>query len=110
MAPVFARIIDHHIDEHGHEKGQDDHAIAYLVPVDSVVPGRAAVDELVAKDVEPVEHEAQDRNGIARLQGSRKSALRGPEPLRPVMERVDFPVGPVAGTRLCSHRSNGREP
>ena len=61
MAPVVARIIDHHIDEHGHEKGQDGGAVAYLVPVDRAVPGRPAVDALIAKDVEPVEHEAQDR-------------------------------------------------
>ena len=61
MVPVFARIFDRHIDEHGHEKAQDGGAIAYLVPIDLAVPGRAAVDALVAKDVEPVEHEAQDR-------------------------------------------------
>ena len=61
MAPDFARMIGHHIDEHGHEKGQDGGAISYLVPVDLAVPGCVAVDALVAKDVEPVEHEAQDR-------------------------------------------------
>ena len=61
MVPVFARMIDHHIDEHGHGKGQDGGAVAYLIPADLPVPGRAAVDALVAKDVEPVEHEAQDR-------------------------------------------------
>ena len=59
MAPVVARIIDHPIDECGHEKDQDGGAVAYLVPVDLAVPGRAAVDELVAKAVEPVEHDAQ---------------------------------------------------
>ena len=31
MAPVFARMIGHYIDEHGHEKGQDGGAVAYLV-------------------------------------------------------------------------------
>ena len=61
MAPVVARIIDHPIDERRHEKGQDGGAVAYLVPVELAVPGRAAVDALVAKDVEPVEHDAQDR-------------------------------------------------
>ena len=68
------------------------------------------MDELVAKDIEPVEHETQHRDGIARVQGPRESVLRGPESFRPVMERGDFPGGPVVGTRLCSRRSNGREP
>ena len=62
--------------EHGHEKGQDRGAITYLIPVDPAVPGRAAVDESVAKDVESVEHEAQDLDGIPRPQGSCESTLR----------------------------------
>ena len=112
MATVIAiaRIIDRHFAEHGHEKGQEGGAVAYLIPVDLPVPGRATMDELVAKDVEPGEHETQHRDGIARVQGPRELALRGPEPFRPVMERGDFPGGPVVGTRLCSHRSNGRAP
>ena len=73
-APVFVRVVHHDIDEHGHEKGQDRGAITHMIPVDPAVPGRAAVDELVAKDVEPVEHEAQDLDGIPRPQGSRESA------------------------------------
>ena len=83
-APVFARVVHHDIDEHGHEKGQDRGAISHLIPVDPAVPGRAAVDELVAEDVEPVELEAQDLDGIPRPQGSRESALRGPESFLPV--------------------------
>ena len=75
---VLARVVHHDIDEHGHEEGQDGGAITHLIPVDPAVPGRAAVDDLVAKDVEPVEHEAQDLDGIPRPQGSRESTLRGP--------------------------------
>ena len=75
--------------EHGHEKGQDRGAITHLIPVDPAVPGRAAVDELIAKDVEPVEHEAQDLDGIPRPQGSRESTLRGTEPFLPVFVPAD---------------------
>ena len=60
-APASARMVHHDVDEHGHEKGQDGGSIANLVPVDPAVPDRAALDELVTKNVEPVEHEAQDR-------------------------------------------------
>ena len=81
-APVFARVVHHDIDEHGHEKGQDRGAITHLIPVDPAVPGRAAVGKLVAKDVEPVKHEAQDLDDIPRPQGSRESTLRGPEPMK----------------------------
>ena len=91
-APVFARVVHHDIDEHGHEKGQNRGAIAYLVPVDPAVPGRAPVDELVAKDVEPVEHEAEYLDGIPRPQGSRESTLRGPESFLPVFVPVDSVV------------------
>ena len=44
------------------------------------------MDELVAKDVEPVEDEAQDEDGVPHLQGSPEAALRGPEPFFPVFE------------------------
>ena len=91
-APVFARVVHHDIDEYGHENGQDCGAIAHLIPVDPAVPGRAAVDELVAKDVEPVEHEAQDLDGIPRPQGSRESTLRVPEPFPPVFVPADTVV------------------
>ena len=53
---------------------------------------RAAVDELVAKDVEPVEHQAQDLDGIPRPQGSRESTLRGPESFLPVLVPADTVV------------------
>ena len=91
-APVFARMVHHDIDEHGHEKGQDRGAITHLIPVDPAVPGRAAVDELVAKDVEPVEHEAQDLDGIPRPKGSRESTLRGPESFLSVFVPADTVV------------------
>ena len=50
------------------------------------------MDELVAKDVEPVEHEAQNLDGIPRPQGPHESALRGPEPFLPVFEPADAVV------------------
>ena len=91
-APVFARVVHHDIYEHGHDKGQDRGAITHLVPVDLAVPGRAAVDELVAKDLEPVQHEAQDLDGVPRPQGSRESTLRGSESFLPVFLPVDSVV------------------
>ena len=50
------------------------------------------MDELVAKDVEPVEHEAQDLDGIPHPQGSRESTLRGPESFLPVFVPADAVV------------------
>ena len=50
------------------------------------------MDELIAKDVEPVEHEAQDLDGIPRPQGSRESTLRGPESFLPVFVPADSVV------------------
>ena len=50
------------------------------------------MDELVAKDIEPVEHEAQDLDGVPRPQGSRESTLRGPESFLPVFVPVDSVV------------------
>ena len=50
------------------------------------------MNELVAKDVEPVEHEAQDLDGIPRPQGSRESMLRCPEPFIPVFVPTDSVV------------------
>ena len=110
--PAFARIVHHDIDEHGHEKGQICGAITHLIPVDPAVPDRAAVDELVAKDVEPVEHEAQDLDGIPRPQGSRESTLRGPESFLPVLVPADTVVVLPNGLntkRLCRSTRMGTE-
>ena len=61
--PVIVRVVHHDVDEHGHEKGEDRGAVAHLVPVDLAVPGRAAVGDLVAKHVEPLEDEPKDADG-----------------------------------------------
>ena len=98
-------VVHHDIDEHGHEKAQDCRPIAHLIPVDPAVPGRAAVDELVAKDVEPVEDEAQDEDGVPRRQGSPEATLRGPaSPTAragspPAFDRQTFERTKVAGVR-----------
>ena len=87
--PVLVRVVHHDVDEDGHEKGEDRGAVAYLIAVDPAVPGRAAVDDLVAKDVEPVEDEAKDADGVPLLEGSPEAALRRPEPIFPVLESFD---------------------
>jgi hypothetical protein len=55
LAPVFFGRIDHDVDEHGHEHGEQVGAVANLDAVDAAFPGGAAVHELVAQDVEAVE-------------------------------------------------------
>ena len=80
------RVVHHDVDEDGHEEGEDRRAVAHLVPVDLAIPGRAAVDDLVAKDVELVEDEAKNADGVPLLEGSPEAALRGPKPSLPVLE------------------------
>ena len=84
--PVLVRVVHHDVDEHGHEKGKDRGAAAHLVPVHPAVPGRAAMHDLIAKDVEPVKDEAKDADGVPLLEGSPEATLRGPEPFLPVFE------------------------
>ena len=82
-SPVLVRVVHHDVDEDGHEKGEDRGAVTHLVPVDLAVPGRAAVDDLVAKDVEPVEDETKNADGVPLLEGAPEAPLRRPEPFLP---------------------------
>ena len=61
-------------------------AVAHLIPVDPAVAGRVAEDELVAKDVEPVEDEAEDADGVRLLESAPEATLRRLEPFLPVLE------------------------
>ena len=83
--PVLVRVVHHDIDEDGHGEGEDRRAVAHLVPVDMAVPVRAAVDELVTKDVEPVEDEAKDADGVPLLEGPPEATPRRPKPILPVL-------------------------
>ena len=80
--PVFVRVVHHDVDEHGHEEGEDRGAVAHLIAVDPTVPGRAAMDDLVAQDVEPVEDEAKDPDGVPLLEGAPEATLRSVIPKR----------------------------
>ena len=79
-SPVLVRAVHLDVDEDGHEEGEERGAVAHLVPVDPAVPGRAAVDAPVTKDVEPVEDEAKDADGVPLLEGAPGATLRRPEP------------------------------
>ena len=68
-SPVLVWFLHHDVDEGGHEKAQYRGSIAHLIPIHGAVPGRAAMYELVAQDVEPVEDEAQGAGGILRGEG-----------------------------------------
>ena len=81
--PVLLRVVHHDVDEDGHEKGEDRGAIAHLVPVDPVVPRRFAMDDPVAKDVEPVEDEATDAARVPLLDGPAGSDAPTPGTIPP---------------------------
>ena len=59
-SPVFQRIIQHHIDEHGNEEGEDSGTVVHLSPVDAAAPSSAPVHELVPENRESVEDPVQD--------------------------------------------------
>ena len=101
----------------GIRQGQGRGAVTHPVPVDAAVSGRAAMDELVARHVEPVEDRAQDLDDVARLQRAQTAVLGGPETSFPVFESVysaavlpdgveDIPVvrQPRIGPGKCSRR------
>ena len=83
------RVLHHDVDEDGYEEAQDRGAVTHLIPVDGAVPGRTAVHELVAQDVEPVEDEAERAGGILRGKGPGEGTGRRPEPLLPVLVALD---------------------
>ena len=59
------------------------------------------MDDLVAKDVEPVEDEAKDADRVPLLEGAPEAALQRPEPLLPVLESFDpVVVRPEGGEHL----------
>jgi len=54
-------IVHHQVDNNRHHPPHDFGALGYLAAVDAAVPGGAAVEELIAEGVEPVEHDAQQK-------------------------------------------------
>ena len=54
FARVFARIVHHQVDKNRHQESENGRTVADFRPVYAAVPGRAAVDQLIAQDVYPV--------------------------------------------------------
>jgi hypothetical protein len=59
FAPVLARIVHHQVDKNRHQECENGGTVADLRPVHTAVSGRAAVDQLITQDVQPVEHKTQ---------------------------------------------------
>ena len=51
LPPILVRIVHHQVYKDGEQKRQNGGAIANLRSVHTAVPGRTAMDELVAQDV-----------------------------------------------------------
>ena len=49
--PILVGIIHHQVDKDRHQEGQDCRAVSDLRSVDPAVPGRPAMDQLIAQDV-----------------------------------------------------------
>lgn len=63
-APVNMRVAYHQVDEMRDEKSHNGGAILHLAAVDAALPGGAAVQQLVAEDIEAVEQGVQDSDGV----------------------------------------------
>ena len=51
LPPILFRVVHHQVYKDGEQKRQNGRAIAYLRSIHTAIPGRAAMDELVAQDV-----------------------------------------------------------
>ena len=51
LPPILFRVVHHQVYKDGKQKRQDGRAVANLRSIHTAVPGRAAMDELVAQDV-----------------------------------------------------------
>ena len=51
LPPILFRIVHHQVYKDGEQKRQNGRAIANLCSIYAAIPGRAAMDELVAQDV-----------------------------------------------------------
>ena len=73
-APVPLRIIHHDVDEDRQQPVNDGRSVAHLAAIDLAVPGSAAVQKLVSKDIKSIEQDREDprcilsgKGGIDRL-------------------------------------------
>ena len=64
-APIDVRMIQHNVDEMGHQVRHDGRPVAHLFPVDSAPPSCTAMQELVAEHVEPFKYLDENRAGFA---------------------------------------------
>ena len=98
--PFMVRIVHHEIDEHGQQTAQQCCSIPYLCPVHLTVPGRSAVDELVAQNIHATE---QDREDCRRVLPPQCSADSHPLAFQP-----DVPVI-ITGNLLIVMVPEGRK-
>jgi hypothetical protein len=66
LAPVPGGVVHHDADENRNQGRQYGGTIADLIAIDAAIPGCPAVHQLIAQHIEPVEHDREQRNGVAR--------------------------------------------
>lgn len=81
----------HQIDHQRDELPQQGHAVLDLLTVDLAAVGGPAMDELVAEDVQPVDHDARHGHGFAGHYRRGGGALGGLELLLPTAAAVVVP-------------------
>ncbi len=59
FAEIMVGMVEHYRYHQRQQGAKDGDGVLQLFAVDAAVPGGAAVHELVAHDVEPVEHDAE---------------------------------------------------
>ncbi len=59
----------HQLDDHRHQFTEQVGAILQLFAIDRTVPGRTAMDQLVAQGIEAIKHHTQQLRGIAAYSG-----------------------------------------
>src|SRR5690606_4419055 len=102
-APVVMRIVHHDVDEDRQETVQNGGTVANLVPVHLAFPGGAAVYQLVAQHVEPVEEYREDQRRVAAMERSADHLHAAAETFLPILvtrdtvlvfpeRRIDIPV------------------
>ena len=69
LPPVLSGVIHHDVDEHRQQAGKNSCAVTDLIAVDAAVPRRSAMNHLVTKDIESVEHRCEDPRSVAIAKG-----------------------------------------
>ena len=78
------RVVHHDVDEDRQEPTQDRRAITDLPSVHAAVPGRPAMQQLVAQNVEAIKQNGEDRRRVLLSDRYRDDFVACRQPLRPV--------------------------